>query len=194
MAEFIAFNDAVEVNSRTILSFVNSTRRGKEKRTEMLKKNGIALDNTEWYPVQLWLDAFKDLSDNIGEINLFLIGRAIIENAEFPPMEGLQDALASIDFAYHMNHRINGEVMFNPETGKMLEGIGHYSLVSFDAAGRKAIMECKNPYPSKFDQGIIDKVTELFKPADSKSYEVKIDITKERRTQGAESCTYLIRW
>ncbi|MCH2045427.1 MAG: hypothetical protein MK212_15020 [Saprospiraceae bacterium] len=194
MAEFIAFNNAVEVNERTILSFVNSTKKGKEQRVAMLKKSGIALDGTVWYPVQHWLDAFKDLSDNIGEIDLFFIGRAIIENAEFPPMKDLQEALASIDFAYHMNHRVNGQVMFDAETGTMLDGIGHYTLVSFDAAARKAVMKCENPYPSKFDQGIIDKVTELFKPATSKEYQVSIDSTKERRTRGAESCTYLIHW
>ena len=127
-------------------------------------------------------------------MNLLLIGSVIIENADFPPMHNLKEALLSLNIAYHMNHRLNGELMFNPNTGEMLEGIGHYQLVSFDEKTRKAVMNCKNPYPSKFDEGALTDLVRRFKPADSLRHEVKLDITKERRAQGADSCTFLISW
>lgn len=195
MAQFIAFNQEVEVDGGTTLAVANSMKRGREGRIAILEKHfGTSPEVGKWYHQQAWLNAFKEIADTLGDMNLFLIGTAIIENAQFPPMKGLEDALRSIDVAYHMNHRLGGKVMFNPQTGEMLEGIGHYSLISFDANTRKAVMCCNNPYPSKFDEGIITEVTRRFKPADSINFEVKIDISKERRTQGADSCTYLISW
>jgi len=194
MAQFIAFNPDAEVDGGTVLSFVNSMRRGQEIRQAILAKHNIVAQEGKWYSQQLWLDAFKEVAETLGEMNLFLIGTAIIENAKFPPMRGLEDALNAIDVAYHMNHRLHGQVMFDPNNGTMLEGIGHYTLVSYDAQRRSAVYNCNNPYPSKFDEGIITEVVRRFKPADSTKHEVKLDVTQDRRATGGESCTYLITW
>jgi hypothetical protein len=194
MAQFVSFNPDTEVEGGTVLAFLNSMKRGQETRQAILAKHNIIAQEGQWYSQQAWLDAFKEVADTLGEMNLFLIGVAIIENAKMPPMRGLEDAIRMIDIAYHMNHRLNGEIMFNPNTGAMLEGIGHYSVVSFDEKSRQAVMNCNNPYPSKFDEGIISEFVRRFKPADSSKHEVKLDITKERRAQGADSCTYLISW
>lgn len=194
MAEFVAFNADVEVNGQTIYAFVNCMERGKDKRLAILEKHGIALNPNDWYNQQKWLNAFKEVAESVGEMNLFLIGSAIIENAQFPPIKNMEEGLGVIDVAYHMNHRLNETVMFNPENGQMLEGIGHYSLLSYNAAEKTAVMVCNNPYPSKFDEGIISAVCNKFKPADVQKISVKVDISKERRTKGGESCTYIISW
>lgn len=194
MAQFVSFNAEVEVDGGTVLAFVNSMKRGQETRLSILQKHGLQPQIGGWYPQQLWLDAFKEVADTMGDMNLFLIGSAIIENAKFPPMRDLEEALRSIDIAYHMNHRLHGQVMFDPATGTMLEGIGHYTLLSFDGAARRALYKCENPYPSKFDEGIISEIVRRFRPSDSTRHEVKIDITQPRRAQGADSCTYIISW
>lgn len=194
MAQYKAFNPDVMVNGQTVLSFVNALKRGKEFRKSILTKHGLAPKEGEWYAQQKWLDAFKEVADTVGDYNLFLIGNAIIENAEFPPLEGLEQALGAIDVAYHMNHQLDGEVMFDDQTGAMLEGIGHYSLTHFNGEQRRAIMVCTNPYPSKFDEGIISEIVKRFRPKGSRRYEVKLDETKEQRNKGGESCTYLISW
>lgn len=126
-------------------------------------------------------------------MNLFLIGKAIIDNAQFPPINGLEEGLRSIDVAYHLNHRIDGKIMFNPENGRMTEGIGHYSLTEFDGEKKQATMICNNPYPSKFDEGIIAQVVRRFKPKGAKD-KVTRDTTKESRTESSDSCTYTIHW
>ncbi|MCH2044847.1 MAG: hypothetical protein MK212_12080 [Saprospiraceae bacterium] len=194
MAEFVAFNPAVKAKGLNILGFITCMRRGQEHRRKILKKSGIDPQPDSWYPMQFWLNAFKGLSQEIGELNLFLMGKKIIDSAEFPPVKDLEQALDSINIAYHMNHQVDGETMFNSETGQMLDGIGYYKLISFNEVRRKAVMKCKNPYPSKFDEGLIAKIVEKFRPVDSNFYEVKIDITKERRSKGGDSCTYLINW
>jgi hypothetical protein len=64
----------------------------------------------------------------------------------------------------------------------------------FDAVQRKAVILCRNPYPSDFDRGILAAIVERFKPADSVTTDVTLDLTKESRLNGADSCTYLISW
>ncbi len=66
-------------------------------------------------------------------MNLFMICKAIIDNAMFPPMENLEQALRSINVTYHMNHRLNGIPLFNQATGEFTAGIGSYDLQSFES-------------------------------------------------------------
>lgn len=194
MAQFIAFNKEVEVNKQTVMSVVNSMKVGMETRLEILKNNGIDPDKSEWFSQQDWLDAFREISDSLGDMNLFLIGKAIIDNAKFPPMDNLEQALGSLNIAYHMNHRLKGIVMFNGTNGEFTSGIGSYTLKSFDSEKRTAIFYCDNPYPSKFDEGIIMQVMRRFRPYNSINQEVNLDTTKESRTTGGDSCTYILKW
>lgn len=181
MAQFIAFEKGVEVNGQTILSLVNAIPTGQERRLQILKKHGINPEPNSWYSQQGWLDAFKDIATDIGEHTLFMIGKAIPENAQFPPeINDLKIALMAIDQAYHMNHR-KGE-------------IGHYTLTEFDEKAKKAVIVCNNPYPSEFDRGIIATMVRRFKPKGSLNTAVTLDGSKESRKKGGESCTYNITW
>lgn len=193
MSQFVALNKDVEVNKRTILSVVNSMEHGKENRISILENNGINLESKEWFNQQDWLNAFKDISDKLGDMNLFLIGKAIIKNAEFPPVKDLEEGLKSINIAYHLNHRLNGKVMLDKVTGKTVDGIGEYRLKEFHSDKRTAVMVCTNPYPSKFDEGIIMQVVRTYKPKGSVE-KVQLDQTKETRMNGGKSCTYIINW
>lgn len=181
MAQFIAFDPNVEVNGQTILSVVNAISVGQQTRLAVLKKQGITPEEGKWYKQQAWLNAFKAMSEELGEKTLFVIGKAIPENAIFPPqIDNLQKALSAIDMAYHMNHR-NGK-------------IGKYILKEYDEKKREAVMVCNNPYPSEFDRGIISTMLRRFKPKDSIKYDVLIDLSKESRMKGGESCTYIVKW
>ena len=193
MAQFVAINKDVEVNKQTVLSVVDAMEQGKEKRLEILRKNGIDLEKKDWFNQQKWLDAFKDIAISLGDMNLFMIGKAIIENAKFPPIKDLEEGLRSIDVAYHMNPRLNAIVMFDGASGKLTEGIGHYKLTEFNAKEQTATMVCDNPYPSKFDEGIITQIVRKFKPAGARD-SVKLDGKKESRLQGSDTCTYIISW
>src|SRR5690606_18210246 len=126
----------VEVAGQTLYAFVNSMNRGQDKRLALLEKHGIQPDKNSWYNQQIWLNAFKDVAESIGDMNLFLIGVAVIDNAEFPPINNMEEGLRSIDIAYHLSHKLNGEVMFNPQTGVMMEGIGNYTLIEYNTATR----------------------------------------------------------
>lgn len=185
MAQFHAIDPNVEVNGRTVLAVVDgmgAMTSSRKMAMAILKRNGIEnLHKTGWYKQQDWLNAFKEIAENIGSRTLYLIGRRIPKNAKFPEsITNLKEALESIDVAYHMNHR-GGE-------------IGHYNLVDFDTQAHQATMVCDNPYPCDFDRGIIDQMCQQFKPLGISSVKIEHDDTQPCRKEGAETCTYRISW
>ncbi|MCC5943588.1 MAG: hypothetical protein JJT94_01530 [Bernardetiaceae bacterium] len=182
MAQFIPFAPNVEVNGQTVLSIVNAFEVGRLYRLSILEEHGIENPQPgEWYSQAAWLNAFKEIADSIGDHTLFSIGKSIPENADFPPdIDNLKKALQAINMAYQMNHR-GGD-------------IGYYKLIKFDEQAKIAYMECRNPYPSEFDRGIITTMARRFKPADAMIANVELDTLLPTRLQGAESCTYKVTW
>ncbi|MBU1076108.1 MAG: hypothetical protein KKH98_02365 [Spirochaetes bacterium] len=194
MAQFVAFQPNVEVNGETILSVVAGMKVVESTAYKILEDNGIAKPKPgQWYPQQAWLNAFKSIAKEVGENTLYQIGKQIPNNAQWPPaVTSIESALGSIDIAYHMNHRIKGEVLFNPETGKMKEGIGHYG---FEKINDKEIkMTCNNPYPSDFDKGIIQSAAEKFKPADVLLINVELVNPDKSRKKGGDTCIFKVTW
>jgi len=182
MAHFIAFDDNVEVKGEAILSIVNAFVSKEEQMLQILDKHNIKdLQAEQWYKMTDYLASYEEIGNVFGPATLFRIGTVIPENAEFPPdIDTLEKALNSIDIAYNMNHR-NGD-------------IGYYKVNSFDEDSKRAVMECKNPYHSTFDRGLILAMLIKFMPKASTSFDVTLDKTKETRLDGGDSCTYNIKW
>ena len=139
MAQFKAFAPGVEVNGETVLSVVAGVPGSETMAKQILAAAGIADPQPgKWYPQQAWLDAFKKLADEVGPRTLQSIGKAIPENAKWPPtVKRIETAMPSIDIAYHMNHR-GGD-------------IGTYGYQK--TGDRSGKMVCRNPYPCEFDRG-----------------------------------------
>ncbi len=183
MAEFIPFDDNVEVRGETVLAVCKGVESIlKPKIEQILKQNNITAPKAgKWYKQKDWLNSFKDIANNLGPIILYKIGKAIPSNAIFPQgVKNLKEALMAIDKAYKTNHR-GGE-------------IGYYKLVEWNEEEKKAVMECKNPYPCHFDRGIITKIANDFKPKKSSFIEVFLDIKSPNRLKGADSSRYFIKW
>ena len=126
----------------------------------------------------------------MGDLALSQIGMKIPENAEFPErVNNIDSAIKAVDIAYHMNRRKNGKIMFNPNSGMTLEGIGHYGY-SRDGDERVIMSECNTPYPCAFDMGILTAMARKFQ-----SNAIVIhDNSMPCRKNGNESCVYKIRW
>lgn len=191
MAEFQAFTLGVEVNGDAVRSVVDGVGVFKEEALAMLAKHGIRdPQKGQWYSQQAWLDSFRSIAEGVGPATLFSIGYEIPRNALFPPeIDGVTNALQAIDVAYHMNHRVGGVVMFDPNGGGMLEGIGHYRFVALD--GHNGKMVCENPYPCSFDRGIVTAMAQRFSTGVPR---VRHDDTAPCRKNGADSCTYTVAW
>jgi hypothetical protein len=179
MAQFKAFDPNVEVNGQTVLSIVAGMGAFKTAALQILEKNGIKDPQpNKWYKQQAWLDSFKEIAERIGASTLYNIGMKIPDNADFPPeIDNIEKALSAIDVAYHMNHR-GGD-------------IGYYKYIK--TGEKEAKVECKNPYPSDFDRGIVEAMAKRFRPPGSIVY-VKTDPNAPTRLKGAESCTYIVTW
>jgi hypothetical protein len=137
------------------------------------------------------VQAFGEIGGRIGDGALERIGRVIPDSARWPSdIEGIQDALASIDAAYHLNHRIGTRVLFDATTGELLEGIGHYAV---DEAGPgSALVCCDDPYPCAFDLGIIRAVAERFGP-EGRRVDV-VHLEPGCRKSGGGACRYRVTW
>jgi hypothetical protein len=148
------------------------------------------IDPNTWFPAPKALKAFKEIAQNVGSSVQYQIGAKIPENAVFPPsVKDIESALAAIDVAYHMNHRKNGKPLFDPATGKMTDGIGHYS--SKRVPGKNEIITvCDNPYPCEFDRGLITAMAKKFQA----NVFVFHDDKAPCRTKGGVSCTYHVKW
>lgn len=172
-------DDGVEVNGQTVLSVVNAFPEALQSRgEEILSENGIENpEEDEWYPQEDWLGAFDDLYDKMGERTLRQVGKIIPQSAEWPPgTEDVVDGVESIDTAYHMNHQ-GGE-------------IGNYSVVEVDDDRGMVLVECDNPYPCQFDQGILEGVSSEFSDT---HINVK-EIGTECREDGGDACLYEVKY
>ena len=193
MAQFEAFNKKAEVSGKAVLSIAYGLGAMQSVGFSILAEHGIINPKIDsWYPQQKWLNAFKHIADKVGANSLYKIGLSIPDHAEFPTdIENINDALASIDIAYHLNHRLDDKILYDPDTGKMSEGIGHYHYKKIN--DRKVEIICDNPYPCDFDKGLIVAMARKFKPRGS-NIKVEHGESKSCRKKGNNECTYTISW
>ncbi|WP_426753959.1 hypothetical protein [Myxococcus sp. Y35] len=150
----------------------------------------LTIDVNAWYPLEDYLRAYKKIDTLLGGRGLEKVGSIVPRTAVFPAnITDVRSALASIDVAYHMNHRKDGKGMFNPVTGEKTEGIGHYVLHPVDGKN-EAHMVVSNPYPCRFDMGLIKGMAQRFAPQATLTH----DPSAGCRQKGASACTYIIQW
>lgn len=174
MPQFEAYDHTVEVNGQTVLAFVDGVPNGfEDKAREVLADNGIESPTPgNWYSQQTLLDAFAQLSTEVGPATVTKIGEAIPENAEWPAeVDTVVGALESIDDAYYANHR----------GGR----IGHYDAERVDA--ERLRVRCDNPYPCAFDEGIVRAVAAEFVEFGAPRVH---EVGEECRADGGEACVY----
>lgn len=148
-----------------------------------------AVDPAAWYPLEDYMPVYQKIESLLGGRGLEKVGATIPQFANMPAnIRDIHSALASIDLAYHMNHRLNGKVMFNPATGEMLEGIGH--VKSQPTPGKNEIvLVCDDMYPCRFNVGLIRGMAQRFQPQAVLSHD-----PQQCRLKGASTCTYVVTW
>jgi hypothetical protein len=194
--QYKAFEDGIEVNGQTVYSIVDGFSDFKFLATRFLRqenlgRNGV-LKPDAWYSQAAWLRAFESIAREVGQAVLYQIGLVIPRNAKIPASSfpTIDAAIQAIDVGYHMNHRKKGVVMFDPATGTMLEGIGHYGFERPPGNKKEVLSVCNNPYPCAFDRGILTTFACFVHP----SADVVHDDAEPCRNKGADSCSYIVRW
>lgn len=169
----------VQVSGHVVAALVEGLGTFKITALKILKENG--LENPQagrFYALEGWIASLRHIEATVGDRTLFHIGKSVLSTAEFPPdIRDIQQLLSGIDTAYHMNHR-GGE-------------IGHYE---FRQTGPNAgLMRCTNPYPCRFDLGLLTEATRLFAPYGAAF--VRVEHASERcRKNGDKDCVYSLAW
>jgi hypothetical protein len=191
--QYRAFAPGIEILGGGITAMIGGFGPLRSIVERMLVRDGLlqadgSIDVAGWYSQQAWLDALREIDERFGTEILFNIGAEIPNNAVFPSWAvDIHSAIRSIDVAYHLNHRRDGRVMYDAETGAMLEGIGHYV---YERVGSSQILStCVTPYPCEFDLGIITMMARRFEPRTIVEH-----VGSQCRRHGAQACTYALRW
>ena len=194
-----AYRD-IEINGAMLEAHVKAFRLFPKQSLPFLVRQGIgvmgprgeiAIDYDRWYPIAGWLQAFEAIANAIGPTKIFDIGEQVPRHAMLPPdVKDIHGSIRAVDIGYHMNHRKNGQLMFDGASGRMLEGIGHYGYASKASEPRRIVSVCENPYPCTFDRGILTAFARRF---ESKA-RVEHDDGLPCRANHGKSCTYHITW
>jgi hypothetical protein len=150
----------------------------------------LEIDPDQWYPVENFRRALKKIAGEVGEQVVKLVGQEIPKNAVFPPhINSIETALASLDAAMHMGHRKLGMPMFDMDTGRIEEGIGHLAYEKTPGKN-EIIMRCDSPYPCAMDLGLVTAMAQRFQPRARVVHEPK-PLCKDH---GGTRCKYTVTW
>jgi hypothetical protein len=150
------------------------------------------LDPDAWYPLERAVRLMAEIEKKVGRNTLFQVGVSIAQNARLPGPANSGDVaqiLRRTDVGYHLNHRKDGQVMGNPATGEVLEGIGHFRAMATPGQNLVTCV-CDTVYPCDMDRGLL---TGLARRA-RQDVLVKHDNTQPCRKTGGANCTFVITW
>jgi hypothetical protein len=196
--QFIPFEEGIEVKGTSVRAVVEGFSHFAALGSAYLLDKGlgtptskglVGLEPDGWYSHKALLLSMKQIHAELGAGLLTRIGMAIPRIVS--PVGGIQDihdAIKYVDVAYHLHHRKNGQVMFDPATGRMEEGIGHYGYEPVPGQ-RKIFCLCETPYPCAFDQGLLTAMAQRYQPHARVTHE-----DRSCRGKQAERCTYVITW
>lgn len=193
MLQHKVHDEIIEFMGTNVLAILNGLNEKSITEQEGFASIGMefsVINENYWYPFNTLLNAFRLMMEKKAGNTLFSIGRHVIEYSHFPEMNTIEEGLASIDKAYHMNcSYMNGDSFYDPDHDEMKEGIGHYRYVKVPDAN-EAFMLCDDPFPCEFDRGLITRVAQAF----DRSAKVIHDDEFGCRSKGSKSCRYIVIW
>lgn len=140
--EFVSPDPAAKVRAANVRATLDAFQLRPSLGQKLIERHELQLQDLRpenFIPVQRWLDALKEIQQEIGTNLLHRVGIAMIENAELPPVINSVDViLGAMDDIYYANHRGN---------------VGHYRTTR--AADGTWTICCETPYPRHFEHGMV---------------------------------------
>jgi hypothetical protein len=137
----------------------------------VIERHKLNLDDLRpdnFVPVQRWLDALREIQQEIGTNVVRRVGMQIFTNAAFPERhDSVEAVLEALDQIYYLNHK--GEV-------------GHYRVAREHEGA--VVVRCETPYPRHFEWGLIEGICKS-RLARGQVYRVDFE---EARTVGPLTC------
>lgn len=177
---FTVFDTRSEIIGRVFLSAVECINNAET--APALKQLGLTdVQADQWYPMQLWLDFLKVISEQPNTMfNFVSLGIETIQNLDFPPVFDtmpLQDVLQSVPQGYEMDHRG-----------------GDYGSVKAELFGSNQLRYVlRTPYPDDYFYGVTYGLVRRFAPPNT-NFTVEYDNSVVRRDQGGDKTVINVTW
>jgi len=141
--EFVAPDPDARVRAANVKATLAGFQLRPSLGQRLIEKHDLELEDLTpetFIPVQRWLDALKELLDEVGPNIVQRVGAALSQNADFPPQFDTLDKLFEhMDAIYNHNHR--GDV-------------GRYVTTRDDDGSWN--IRCETPYPRQFERGLVE--------------------------------------
>ncbi len=172
--EFICRDPNATVRSANVRATLDAFLLVPSLGEQLVARHGLSareLTAETFVPVQRWLDALKEIQEQVGVGVVREVGARIVENADFPPhFPTVEAILEGLDAIYRLNHR--GEV-------------GRYRT---RREGEVLIVSCETPYPRHFEWGLVEGICRS-KAARGCRYAIAF----EERGEGDVTCVLRVR-
>lgn len=144
--DFVCNDPKATVRAANVRATIDAFKLVPTMGRRLIEKHHLDITNIKpdsFVPVQHWLDALREMQHELGKEKLRAVGRAIVENANFPPhFEDAEIMLMASNEIYQMNHR-----------GR----VGRYTVTRLPDYTIKIC--CETPYPRMFEWGVIEGMT-----------------------------------
>ncbi len=176
MPEYEALSSSAEVKGNAILAIIEGMT-NKDLARDILAKYGLSdVDPNSWYPEQSWLNIFSDISGELGDAALYLVGRATAGIIDIPSdISSIQEAIDRLDEIYQAHHK-----------GRA----GSYIVT--EVGDDYARIESKNPRPCAYDMGFLSAFLEMHN--DGKPVEIEHEDEMCCRKMHYFECVYIVKW
>jgi hypothetical protein len=123
--------------------------------TKLIAENITVIDPAGWYPTRIELEVLAALSP--GEE--YCAGWDIPDFVKLPKSENIIAAFHALDIGYHLNHRLNGQLMYDTRQWRIVEGIGNFTARA--DGSRAAVVSAPGPFSAHFNYGLITRVAAM---------------------------------
>jgi hypothetical protein len=180
MQSFQASSPRDRVLGASVRAFVSALGFYGPRGLQILAENGIPDPQpTQWYPLQSYLDAQRDVYHKVGPNTLARIGRRLVQEASFPPaLDSIHEALATLDADYHGRH----------------EGTDVGGFAYRRTGDCSCTVEVRNPYPCELDRNVVEELCRRFKPDAVAGVFVRHQEETACRKHGADACVLDVWW
>jgi hypothetical protein len=147
-------------------------------------------DVRTWVPQEAWVSVLREVNALVGPAKMMEFGKTVPQNNVVPAtVTNIHALFDELDNMYHRIHRSNGQIMCDPVTGELLEGIGHFRRVDDGSVEHRITVECSGPYPCDMEKGIIMGFARSFEPL-----AIVEHAPGACRKDDAASCVYHVTW
>ncbi len=176
--EFVALDPDATVRAANVKATLSAFQLRPSLGQRLIDNHDLQLDDLTpdtFMPVQRWLDALKELLEQVGPNIVQRVGTALSENADFPPQFDTLDKLFEhMNAIYNHNHR--GDV-------------GRYVTKRDDEGGWH--IRCETPYPRQFERGLVEGTVR--NPAYLGGGRPRLVEYEDAPTAGDWTCTMIVR-